>query len=202
MRNITRSIGKKESVCIYKMPNDDKMYIRIIGQSARVDDQDNVAEIKSLEVKEITEYGFPDYERSERNPNCTVPSSDFSKMCSAMGSLKCREISVVGYNRSIIFKAETEGGISNKRYRYGKIEDSSQHIVGKRTSVERGQNNRIKIKVRSSDKIEKVGKIIIPMSIMKSLGKLNNLSTAGTIKFFMESESPLKIICNIGNYGI
>jgi hypothetical protein len=43
--------------------------------------------------------------------------------------------------------------------------------------------------------------IKVDTSTIKSLGKLNNLSINGTIKMYMEYNTPFKMIANIGSYG-
>ena len=204
MRNITRAIGKKDSLRIYKVPNEDTIYLQIVGQTASIDDQANVGHIQPLQVKTITDYTIPDYQRAERDPNCTVTATEFSKMCSGMSNLKVQTVTTTGYLRGVNFKAGTPGQVSGKIYQYGRINERSKIITSLQT-ISFDQSKVIKpegpvatLKIRSSNEIDT---LTIPIAIIKSLAKLNNLSTAGTIKIFMEDKNPLKLLCNIGNYG-
>ena len=49
--------------------------------------------------------------------------------------------------------------------------------------------------------IGEVERFKIDISIIKYLVKLNALSPTGTIKIYVEKGLPLKMVCNVGNFG-
>ena len=83
MRSITKTIGKKDSVRIFKHANDPLLYIQIINQSSRSTNRQNVSIVRPQHVDLVT-YEIPDYHNGEKAPNCTIPTADFAKTCTSM----------------------------------------------------------------------------------------------------------------------
>lgn len=205
MRAITKTIGKKDSVRLYKCSNDPILYIQIIGNNSRGTGRTNISVVRPQHV-EIVTYEIPEYKRSEKIPNCTVSSTDFSKMCTSMSSIKCSSVTVYGLSRGVIFEGLTEGTMFGRIERFG-IHDGftpNQSIDSsiKINNVIMPPGPKPRLVIKSSNQSDEQTKVKIKMNLIKSLSKLNNLSNHGTIKIYMEPDNPLKIICQIGNYGI
>lgn len=184
-RTITKSIGKKDGARIYMYQNDPLLYIRILNQNTKMLNKNNVNIIRPQSVERAV-YVVGEYKNPETSPNCTVPSIDFSKMCSAMNALRCSSVILQGYPKGVVFQAVLEGELIGRVDRFGDC--NTDEMVPNFTSTP------------VSDEFTKL-QIGVELSTIKALTKLNNLSTNGTIKIYMEPDLPIKIICNIGTYG-
>lgn len=211
MRNITKTIGKKDSVRIYKQADDPILYIQIITQSTRGSMGHNVSVIRPITDVEITMYEMPEYRVSEKYPNCTIPMTEFTRTCTSMSTFRCSYVTIIGLPKGAIFKTLTEGTISGKYQEFGICDGytttPSPQSYGQadidfaatmRLSLPTGPPPKLVVKSENKP----VAIIKIKMAIIKALSKLNNLSTSGTIKMYMESDNPLKLVCRIGTYGI
>lgn len=177
-RSITKSVGKKDSIRLYMVIDNPMLYISISSPNTKELNRNNVSVIRPQKL-DVTGYTFPEYDRTETNPNCTAPSFDFNKMCMAMHSIKCNQVKIYSEGNNIIFKGMFDGDIVGRIDTFG---------VNKRNHT-------------SIADIEASYYILIETSTIKALGKLNNLSPNGTIKMYLEEDRPFKIISNVGSYG-
>ena len=208
MRAITKTIGKKDSLRIYKLAGDPLLYIQIIGNNSRGTGRQNISVVRPHKV-EVVEYKIPEYKRSERYPNCTISSTDFAKMCTSMSSLKCNYVTVYGLPKGVSFEGLTDGAMFGRIERFGSqdyspnihsMDSSSSPLRLNNINVPNTPKPRLVIKQTTPLPEDQI-KIKIKMGLIKALAKLNNLTNHGMIKIYMEPDNPLKIICQIGNYG-
>lgn len=185
-RTITKSIGKKDGARLYMYEGDPLLYIRILSQNTKMLNKNNVNMIRPQTI-ELQKYIIGQYARPDTLPNCTVPSIDFSKMCTAMNALRCSSVMVNGFHKGLVFQAMLDGELTGRVDRFGDC--NSDHTTPDLQSLiaQEGSDKELRIEVK--------------LSTIKALSKLNNLSTNGTIKMYMEAELPLKIVSNIGTYG-
>lgn len=257
MRAITKTIGKKDSVRLYKVEDNPSLHIQIINRDTRAAGRTNVSIVRHQQMDVIV-YGFPEYKRDEKHPNCTVPTSDFTKMCTAMSSVKCSYVSVYGLPHGVVFKGMLEGSTFGRIERFGNhngytpqenyqnrggdslgglyrsgsfdidniqsrssgdysshFHDPSSYVLNidniilpsgpkPKLILKNNSDSTSKLSIKeSSDHIseDESVKVKIKMYTIKSLAKLNNLSTMGIIKMYMENSNPLKLVCKIGTYG-
>jgi len=220
LRKITKSIGKKDSVRLYMLPNDPLLYIQIMSMNTKALSRSNINIIKPQQAKENVEYDTMDlqYTRGEDNPNCTVPIVDFCRMCTAMNSIQCTHVTIRGLPRGAIFEGIMEGGLTGRIDRFGICEG---YTSSKSSNTDGGslpdlsvlmedlQVDKIKMPttgktpklvIQSNEAIE--NRIRVKISTIKALSKINNLSTAGgIIKLYIEEDMPLKLVVGIGTYG-
>lgn len=141
----------------------------------------------------------------EKYPNCTVPTADFARMCTAMSSVKCDIVTIRGLPKGAIFEAMMPGGIVGRIERFGNCDNYTQTVVAPDQVSATDKPNitiptapRPKLIIRTT--IEE-SIIRLKTSTIKSLTKLNNLSATGTVKIYLEPRAPLKLLCKIGTYG-
>lgn len=219
LRKITKSIGKKDTVQMYILPNNPMLCIRIISVNTKALNRGNMNYLKPQSL-DLVFYDLKDaYSRSDDNPNCSIPIMDFCRMCAAMYSIQCSYVTVRGFPRGAIFEGMIEGGITGRIDKFGiceplKDKSPSQDPISSPdfSSLSSLLDNISldKIKLPSTNKIPKLVvqsseeevRIRISMSTIKALSKINNLSTSsGIVKLYMEPDRPLKLVCNIGMYG-
>lgn len=216
LRKITKSIGKKDSICLYMLHNDPLLYIQIMSNNAKAS-RNNINIIKPQQSKDNDLYDTSDleYQRTEDNPNCTVPVIDFCRMCTAMNSIQCSYVTIRGLPKGVIFEGIMEGGLTGRIDQFGICK-------GYNTNGANGRNEEIdlaglledirvdqikmptkapKLVIQSEDVIET--RIKVKIETIKALAKINNLTSGGTgiIKLYIEEGLPLKLIMSIGNYG-
>src|SRR5579885_374396 len=170
---IAKTIRKKDVVRLYKKWDDLNLYIQIISNNNRSCGWDNVSIIRPINDLVLTVYEMPGYGWDEKQPNFTVPSTDFSRICTALASIKCDFIEIHGFPQGATFKSMTKGDIVGRVETLGNCD-----LTAPRSPI---------YQVKSS--------------MVKALAKLNNLSNMGTIKFYLEPNHPMKLLSQIGTYG-
>lgn len=207
IRGITRTIGKKDSVRLFKHENDPLLYIQIIGQNNRGANRQNISVVRPQQV-DLVVYEIPEYHNGEKSPNCTIPSQDFAKTCTSLASVKCNYVSIFAMPRGIILEGVQEGSTFARKEQFGSCESytspiypvfnsSSTSYSSKHLIVPSGPKPKLIVKTENTPILE----IKVKMSLIKALAKINNLSASGTVKVYAESGNPLKLNSKIGSCG-
>ena len=205
LRNITRNVGKKDHIDLYKLPAEPKnLYIRIRSQS----EKGSESNLYLLPITTIsyTVYTLPVYERGKKDPTCTVYQSDFSKLCKSLVTIKCGHTNVHGFEKGVIYKGILNTGAIGSVKEFGKCTGSQANQPRLKSIFNEASNNAI-IKAKrppprlNIGEIGEIERFRIDISIIKYLIKLNALSPTGTIKMYIEKGLPLKMVCNIGTFG-
>ena len=213
MRSITKTIGKKDSVRLFKHANDPFLHIQIISQSSRNVNRQNVSIVRQQHV-DLFEYEIPEYQNDEKYPNCTIPTQDFAKTCTSMSSVKCSYVTIYGLPKGLILEGFQEGSMFGRREQFGNCEGyvtSVQSSIPSSTSPSSTSSPirpDLRLNVPTGPKPRLVlktplVKIKAKMTIIKALAKLNNLSAMGTLKVYAEKGTEaVKFVSKIGGYGI
>jgi hypothetical protein len=175
LRSITKTIGKKDGIKIYKVPGEAPVYIQI-GASEKGTDRRNVCTIVPQEVDQVY-YDIQPYEQGDDSPNCVVQTATFAKVCTSITSVKCKLILVTSNKRGITLSTITDLGTTSRAETLGTGAKSRPPV----------DNGEVYIKTK--------------FSIIKALSKINNLSSQGTIKFYSQPGNPIKMTSRIGSYG-
>jgi len=143
------------------------------------------------------------YERSLNDPNFNFSLGDFVKVCKNLSAIKCETVCILCYQNEIVLKAETEGKVSGHMERIGapasNVTKDLKDII---TYLPEAKLDDRPVEVMKL----KVGRAVIteihvPRSIIKGLAQMNNICTGGTIKFYIEPDRPIRLVCPIGHYG-
>lgn len=207
LRNKTRTVGKKEQMDIYRLPEEPtNFYIQVRSQEKSSGDNP-VLYCMGMKSENVTIYKLPDYKRGKHDPNVTIYQSDFSRLCKALIANKCVFAEFVGYEKGIIIKGYgADGGIIMVK-EYGKCKSSQNKVISTKSVIQfQNANTNVikpniappKLNVKNPGEIEKFK---IHNSIIKCLSKLNGFSPNGTIKFYIEKGAPMKAVVNIGAFG-
>ncbi len=209
MRCITRDIQKKNILCIYKVPGDDTIYLKIDGSESASDSQTNIGHLKPIRVSETKEFSVDDYTRPETDPNCTIMASAFTRACTSFPHIGCDEVEIRGYMDGVTITAKIPNSTAGKAFRFGTVTDAELSEAVNNDNYIPAQNGLI---IKIVDEITplnnegindvKTPTVKVPTGVMRSLSKVNNLASNSSIKIFMEKNLPLKIIGCIGNFGM
>lgn len=183
MRNITKSISKKDGVRLSKKPNDNKLYLEIISNSAK-----GVTPHANLNIIQPQKIAYKNYDVSgltAKFPNCIIAAVTFTKMCTSMAGLKPSYVIASGFPKGVKFEAITESSRILRVEQFGTVPENSGR---KAQLTQDGGSQRIEL----VDNPE-VPKIKVSTDIIQSLGKLNNISHQNTLKIFIENDDTLRI---------
>ena len=205
LRNKTRTVGKKEQMDIYRRPEEpSNFYIQVRSQEKSSGDNP-VLYCMHMKSESVEIYELPEYARGKHNPNCTIYQSDFSKLCKALVANKCTYADFLGYEKGILIKGYGSDGRIIMVKEYGKCQKNSTSRSSSTKSIDMSDRNIIKPKiappklsVRDAGEIERFR---IYNTNIKALAKMNGFSANGTIRFYIEKDAPMKLVCNIGLFG-
>ena len=203
LRNITRNVGKKDHIDLYKLSGEPKnLYIQIRSQSEKGSESNLY--LLPITCTSYTMYRMPDYARGEHDPTCTIYQSDFSKLCKSLTTIKCSHAYVHGFVKGMIVKGFLNTGAIGSVKEFGKCNNTPVQ-ANLKSIVPYGTSNIIRSTVPAPKlRIGEIGEIErfrIEIGILKYLIKLNALSPSGTLKIHIEKGLPLKMVCNIGTFG-
>jgi hypothetical protein len=150
-----------------------------------------------------------DYKNTE--PNVRVQAKDFADLCSQVSTLKCSLIEIIGEKNAVTFmgissnnsilsinKFTAQSSINDK-YQEKNFEEIDDILNDIRTSHKNDKSTGISLNIINNTIVD----IKIPISIVKSLSKIHNISATGSlIKFYFEHGKPIKLECPIGIYGV
>lgn len=195
IRTLTKNINKRDGMILIKPPNED--YLDVIHIDSKNQVNQSCGKVR-LQYREQAEYELPVYSNDENNPNFSIPASEFCRKCNNISSVKCDTILINCYPKGARFDAFIHGGVVEKYEPFGSCDIKSGFIDTARLSGDSGDKFvRLVVKTNDPVPIVKVRTVTV-----KALSKLNNLSTNGTIRFYMEPNNPIKIISPISSYGI
>lgn len=198
IRSVTKTIGKKDSLTIYKIAGDDMLYFGTVGSTERSSERVNMCLVRPKQI-EVKSYEMPEY---AARPNCTVQASVFSKVCAAMASIKCRWIVISGAKHGITLKAMMENGVLGRVENLGDVSDGVPDDKFLRIRTLEPDANAPKVRVRVVGDTE-YPSIKVKTTSIKALSKLNNLCSHGMVKVFIEpNKCLLKLSCKVGGYGV
>lgn len=211
MCNATKNIGKRDSAVLYQLIGDNKINIQIIkagnkdpGKAAAL--FVNILNIEHQRAIESNSYAV--------NPNVRIQSKDFADLCSQIGTIKCSYMQIVGGRDYVTFKgilpnnnvASINRFVSQSDFNIGEVTDMppvradnlDSFLSNLKITPSTGGSS-LKLNISRADELITVS---IPLSTVKSLSKIHNISPAGTsLRFYFKPNNPVKIECPIGTYG-
>ena len=223
LRTITKPIGKKDSVRLFKLVGSQLFFIQIISQNNRSSNRTNLNVVRPT-VLPLQNYRMPTFTRDENNPNCKVPAAELAKTCNAINSIKCTHAWIRGFpqglrirgiiGNNIVGRSDSFGNTTEAVPNQSEMEGQSPHGVKVDLSaigdsvIARPQQGMAppmkRLIIRSATPVRSDTKVAV--GTIKALAKLNNLCINGIVKFHINerSEGPddaIKLTTNISNYG-
>lgn len=207
---ITHGIAKQDGIVIYTTTKKDSVYGQI-NTAKRSAGSSGVAECPIISVGEEN-FEFHPYKRKADNPNCTVSISEFVKVFSSFPQQKCAYVLAKGFPRGVVFEGFDKEGKVVKIHHFGQLSNAdpgdvipgylTQFISNVTAIKENKKPPPIVTVIRQDVSTYQTGMmVVITSDMVKSLIKLRNTSSSGTVKFYFEEMAPMRIMCNIGTYG-
>lgn len=192
MMKATKSIKKRDGVCIYMYPGKSVISVQPIPASTKDSGQSDIHYVPVIDVEHV-EHIIPTYSQPDDTPTVKVLAPNFSNACTSMTSIKCTHVTAQGHPSGIRFFGFRPGKVLGRMITFGGVETTDASLDGQLAALNIGDGQHPEVR--------------IPISTIKALSKINNLSSPGTIiKLTIEPSTdqkplPLKIISPIGNYG-
>jgi len=208
--NTTKGIGRRDGIRLYWLSGDSKINVQPIKTSTKDPGRASALFVNILNM-EYTKYDLPTGYSSE--PNVRVQAKDFADLCSQANTLKCSILEIVGNRNSVTFKGilpnNTMASI-NKFTSQTTIQKSADDPVNMDEIDSIIDNLRVEDAPMMASsglslnivKSEDLMTVRIPISTVKALSKIHNISPAGTLlKFYFAEGKPTKVESPIGTYG-
>lgn len=210
--NTTKGIGRRDGIQLYWITGDNKITVHPVKASTKDPGRSSALFVKILNI----EHQRVDIPMGYSNePNIKVQSKDFADICTRASTLKCVFLDIVGEQHRVTFKAilpnNTPAAVERINSRVDVPSDSNISRLTNIDEVDRLIGN-LKSKNQSEVmttgislnimKREDLMTVRTPISTVKALSKIHNISPPGSfLSFFFAENKPIKIVSKIGTYG-
>lgn len=177
LQKFIKSIGKKDSLTIYKKKGESPIYIQIANSSNK-GSPGNFSVLRPCKVDPL-DILIPKYNMDESRPSLVIPASSVSSTFNVLNVLKSSTVRICVKDNNLNIDNLTDDRSS------GRVDTFPMRVYN-------GQQVSYEISVR--------------VSALKCLTKLNNLSPNGLLKFYLENDEeeeplPIKIMGKINSWG-
>jgi hypothetical protein len=214
--NTTKGIGRRDGIHLYWITGDNRITVHPVKASTKDPGRSSALFVKILNI-EHQRVEIPVGYNSE--PNIKVQSKDFADICTRASTLKCVFLDIVGEYHRVTFKAilpnNTPAAVEHINSRVNVSSSSSSSRLTNLDEVDRLIDN-LKTKDQFTNNSEIINNGIslnimkredlmtvrTPISTVKALSKIHNISPPGSfLSFYFAENKPIKIISKIGTYG-
>jgi len=206
MYNTTKGIGRRDGIRLYWLPGDGKINIQPIKSSNKDPGKASALFVNILNL-EYTRYDTGIYSQT---PNIRVQAKDFAELCNQATTLKCSYVEIVGQQNGVVFKGilpnHTMASINKFTSQIALPKSSSSmqgdldNLIGNLTLKDLSSTSRVNLNIVKSEDLMTVK---VPITTIKALSKIHNISPSGTLlRFYFTEGKPTKIESPIGTYGM
>ena len=217
MFNTTKNIGRKDSIRLYQLQDDNKIYVQPIKTNIKDPGRAGALFVKIISM----EYVRYDIGAWAEDPNVRVQAKDFAEICTQANTMKCTWLELIGQDTAVTLR----GILPNQSVAFVNRFVSQTQTVQSSTSITPADNiseiddilknlrsggssnsapttiTGLSLRIISSDDMKTIR---VPISTVKALSKIHNIGPTGSlIRFYFNkgNVSNTKLECPIGNYG-
>lgn len=211
MLNTTKPVGRRDGLLMYWVPGTN----RISVQANKSKDTGRAgAAFVTILNQEHTRHQPPEVYAKE--PNVRVEAKAFGDWCATAGSLKCSHLDIVGHPTSVVLKSMMSNGQLAAITNFKRAGDSMVPVPttpaianNLREITDRMEMMRVADVPQAGPRLslnvmkkEDLTTIRVPITTVKALSKIHNISPQGTLlKFYFAESYPTKIKSAIGTFG-
>ncbi len=219
-----KNISRKDGIMIFLLKGDNKLSIRPIKSSTK-----NTGKSKTLfvKIKNAGHVRFASKTDYSKEANVKVASKDFVDVCTDANTMKCNYLEIVGQKNGVIFRgilpnnevifntpfenqnvlfggsirniSELDKILNNLQFNQSSSSSSGSNSGGAATSNNNSSGLKQNLNIVKS---EDLMTIKVPISTVKALSKIHNISVQNTwLKFFFVEGGATKLESPIGTYG-
>lgn len=215
--NTMKGIGRRDGIRLYWLPGDNRINIQPIKMSTKDPGRAGALFVKILPLEHVR-YDVNVY---DPEPNVRVQSKDFADLCSQANTLKCTSLEIIGHNSAVTFKGihanQTVASINRFVSQTETPKTSSTPVIASNISEiynlmdnfsvtpnnsydNNSLSSGLKLNIINNDNLTNAK---VPISTIKALSKIHNISPPGTLlRFFFDEGKPTKVESPIGTYGL
>lgn len=213
--NTTKGIGRRDGIRIYILKDDNKISIQPIKGNSKDPGRAGALFVPILTL-EYSKYDVNGTYNSE--PNVRVQAKEFADICSQVNTLKCNILEIVGQNYAVTFRgllpnnkiasvnrftanniAIKNNGSFNSNGSIPKNMDEIDNLIDNLCIEPQPKSSALSLNIVTEEDLMTVK---VPISTVKALSKIHNISPQGTLlKFYFAQSKPTKIESPIGTYG-
>lgn len=211
MFNTTKSIGRRDGIRLYWLQGDNRINVQPIKTTTKDPGRAGALFVKILTMEHVR-YDTGTY---SPEPNVRVQSKDFADLCSQANTLKCTSLDIVGHSNAVTFRGilanQTVASVSRfvsqtetpKAPRSATNIDEIDNLIGQLRFGDAPQANSVTSGLSLNIvKSEDLMTVKVPISTVKALSKIHNISPSGTLlRFYFAESKPTKLESPIGTYG-
>ncbi len=205
----TKGIGKKDGICLYWLIGENKMNVRPLKQSAKDPGRISASFVKIIILEPMRYTVSTDNE----DPNVKVQAKEFADVCNQTNTSKCHHLQIVGSKSGVTFNCIRANGsivhfnqfsahsnVASPRSLASNIDEIDSMLGNLNTLGTSRISNIGTLNIVPSQELMTVN---VPLSTVKALSKIHNISPSGTLlKFYFSEGKPTVIESPIGTYGL
>lgn len=217
MYNRVKNLNRRDSIRMYQMAGGDQIIVQPIKSSSKDPGSLCVLFVK-IQIQEHSQTEPPG--GYSMDPNVRVQAKTFADICCHTNSMKCASLEIIGGHSRVAFRGVLPNNRQASWQEFGsyapgpsvasaamstdmdeEVEKLLGHLRGmsEATPTSMSIHGGLSLNIVHSDDMIKVR---VPISTVKTLAKIHNLSPSGTsLKFYFLPSQPIKIESPIGNYG-
>lgn len=213
MFNTTKNIGRKDSIRLYWLPDDNQIYVQPLKTNTKDPGRAGALFVRIMSLEHVR-YDIGTW---AEEPNVKIQAKDFAEICTQANTMKCTWLELIGQdtavdirgilpNQSVAFinrfKSQTQStqSVSAPANNISDIDDILKNLkIG--SGAVSAPNGNVSLRIISNNDARTIR---IPISTVKALSKIHNIGPANSLIQFYFSEgkvSNTKLECYIGNYG-
>ena len=209
MFNTTKGIGRRDGVRLYWLAGDNKINVQPIKQSTKEPGRSGALFVKILTMEHMR-YGTGAH---NAEPNVRVQAKDFAALCSQANTLKCATLEIAGFNRAVTLTGVRANQTTASFDRISSQTDVPRTQAASACNIDEIYNLIDNLNISDAPpsssglslNIVNRGDLMtvkVPISTVKALSKIHNISPSGTLlRFYFSVGKPIKIESPIGTYG-
>jgi hypothetical protein len=208
--NTTKTIGRRDAIRLYWVIGENRFSVQPIKNSTKDPGKASALFVNILNKEYVK---FDNAGGYNAEPNVRVPAKDFAELCSQSNTLKCSGLEIVGDKNCVTFKGIQANNVVasiNKFTSQNTVNSNPTHgsnldeidmrlsNLHKEAHTTTGQKS-LSLNIVSNEALMTVN---VPISTVKALSKIHNISPPGTLlKFYFKENRPTKLESPIDTYG-
>jgi hypothetical protein len=208
----TKGLGRGDGIRIYWLDGDNKLNVQPVKSSTKDPGRASALFVKILSHGANNMHFNDDY---QADPNVRVQAKDFADLCAQANSLKCSSLDIIGSNSDVVFQGMSPNNTPKCVSRFksqvavsttGPSKEQLQELDSLLSNLkfEHGpttpSNSNVTLNIVRPEDLMTVR---VPISTVKALSKIHNISPKGTLlRFWFAPNKPIKIESPIGTYGV
>jgi hypothetical protein len=213
MFNTTKNIGRKDSIRLYWLPEDNQIYVQPLKTAVKDPGRAGALFVKIMSMEHVRY----DIGAWGEEANVKIQAKDFAEICTQANTMKCTWLELIGQDAGVVIKGILPNQTMAFVNRFAsqthptqsssapssnlpEIDDILRNLKNSNPAPG-GNSGGLSLKIVSNNDARTIR---VPISTVKALSKIHNIGPPNSLIHFYFSGgrvSNTKLECHIGNYG-